>query len=210
MYKQKIFEITDKSVIEQFIKDNGFATLISKGMIYPSATHIPLELEVNVNGEKVLRGHLSKANPQWTEFKDSSDVLVVFLSPIHHYISSSWYNHPNAPTWNYMSVHVSGKIKIIEGNELWDSVRRLTNRYEKHYKNPVSLDTLPDNVLMQMNEIVGIEIAIDKMECSFKLSQNRNEEDFKNIIKELRVHNSYQADSMADLMEKLIVKNNRI
>ena len=202
MHMPKHFEITDNTIIEQFIKENGLATIISKGSIFPVGTHIPIELEINDNGEKVLWGHISKVNPQWRDFEKNENVLVIFLSPVHHYISSSWYNHPNAPTWNYLSVHITGKIKIIEGEKLWESVRRLTNRYERKSAQPVSLDTLPESVQKQMNGIVGFEISIDKTEAAFKLSQNRNEEDFKSIIKELRLSGELSSALMADAMER--------
>ncbi len=201
-----LFEITDPQVIDRFIKENGLGTLISKGTDFPVATHIPIELEVNENGEKVLWGHISKTNPQWQEFERSPNVLVIFLSPVHHYISSSWYDHPNVPTWNYLSVHISGKIRLIEGEKLWESVRRLTNKYEHKSTNPVSLDTLPDSVQKQMNGIVGFEIRIDKTEAAFKLSQNRNENDFRNIIKQLRLSNDLSANLMADVMERQEMK----
>ena len=188
--------------MEQFIRDTGLATLITKGSAYPAATHIPVELEQNANGETILWGHISKANPQWKDFEKDEHVLVVFLSPVHHYISSSWYSLPNAPTWNYMSVHVTGRIKIIEGEELWECVRRLTNRYEQKSANPVSLDTLPPEVQQQMNGIIGFEISIDKMEAAFKLSQNRDDEDHKNIIMQLRSSSGLSAQMMAEVMEQ--------
>ena len=89
MYIPNQYEITDPLLIEQFIKENGFATIISTGSVFPIATHIPIELEKNENGEKVLWGHLSRANPQWKLFEKHENVLVIFLSSIHHYISSS-------------------------------------------------------------------------------------------------------------------------
>lgn len=206
MHIPKLFEITENTIIEQFIKENGFETLISKGSDFPDGTHIPIEIETNENGEKVLWGHVSKANPQWKEFETSPNVLVIFLSNVHHYISSPWYNHPNAPTWNYLSVHVSGKLKILEGEKLWESIRRLTDKYEKNSANPVSLDTLPEAVQKQMNGIVGFEISIEKIEAAFKLSQNRNDEDFKNIVNELRLSKQLSASLMADVMEREVIR----
>ena len=202
MHIPKLFEITDNTIIEKFVKENGLATLITKSSDFPVGTHIPIDLETNENGDKVLWGHISKANPQWKEFEKDENVLVIFLSPVHSYISSSWYNHPNAPTWNYLSVHITGKLKIIEGEKLWESVRRLTNRYEQKVANPVSLDTLPESVQKQMKGIVGFEISIDKIEAAFKLSQNRNDEDFENIIKQLRLSNELSGSLMADVMER--------
>jgi transcriptional regulator len=98
MYVPKQFRITDPALIERFIHENGFATLISAGSTYPSATHIPLELELNAAGEQLLTGHMAKGNPHWELFESNPHVTAVFLSDINHYISSSWYDHPNAPT----------------------------------------------------------------------------------------------------------------
>ncbi len=46
MHTPKLFKITDNKIIEQFIKENGFATLITKGSDFPTGTHIPMELEI--------------------------------------------------------------------------------------------------------------------------------------------------------------------
>ncbi len=202
MYIPKHFRIEDESLIENFIKENGFATLVTNGDGYPNATHIPLQLHINSQGEKVLCGHISKANLQWKDFETSPNVTAIFLSPVHHYISSSWYGHANAPTWNYLSVHVSGRIRILSGEALWDVVRRLTDTYEAGVQHPVSLDSLPPEVQKQMNGIVGFEIHIEKTECAFKLSQNRNEEDFENVVQELIKTGNASAILMAEIMKK--------
>ena len=54
-------------------------------------------------------------------------ILLAIFSGVHTYISSSWYNHENVPTWNYLAVHVSGKIRLIEGQELMDHLKSLTD-----------------------------------------------------------------------------------
>lgn len=203
MYIPSKYKITDETIIERFIRANGFATLITAGGEAPMATHIPLELEENSEGKKVLWGHLAKANPQWQEFEQHPNVLVTFMSDLHQYISSSWYNFPEAPTWNYMSVHVSGRIKILEEAEKWESVRRLTDRYETGNTNPVSLDALPQKVLRQMNGIVAFEIEILKTEAVFKMSQNRDEENFNSILSHLRGSNDVRSILVADIMEDI-------
>lgn len=203
MHVPRYFEVTDRETIENFVKENGFATIVSSTNDFPIATHIPIEVEINEKGEKVLWGHIAKANPQWKFFESNPNVLVIFLSPVNHYISSSWYNHPNAPTWNYMSIHISGTIEIIQGEKLWESIRRLTNKYEQMMaKNPISLDTLPESVQKQMNGLVGFEISIQKVEASFKLSQNRDDEDYKNIIKELDELGTSASKIMAEELRK--------
>jgi len=201
MWILKPIQIDDRSIIEDFVRKNGLATLISNGNEYPEATHVPIEWETSDTNKQVLRGHLSKANTQWEDFLIHPKVLVIFQSPVQHYISSSWYGHPNAPTWNYMSVHITGEVKIIEGDLLWSSVSRLTDKYEKMVQNPISLNTLPTSVQKQMQGVVGFEIKIDNIQASFKMSQNRSDEDYQSIIKELYKLGTTFSCLMADALK---------
>jgi transcriptional regulator len=202
MYIPKLYRVEDLNLICEFIRENSFGTLITRGTPYPIATHIPMELEQDGEGRHVLTGHISRANPQLKEMERYPEALAVFLSPVHQYISSSWYSIAEVPTWNYMSVHVSGKMRILNSEELYQSVNRLTNRYEKDSVNPVSLDKLPASVLKQFNGIAGFKLSMEKSEASFKLSQNRSEKDFQNILTELRQKKSATAHLLADAMEK--------
>ncbi len=129
---------------------------------------------------------MAQGNPQWKLFAAYPKVTAIFLSDINHYISSSWYDHPNAPTWNYMSVHISGTVTIIEGEKKWNAVKRLTDRYEQISKNPISLDTLPPKIQSEIAGLVAFEIKIEKIEAAFKLSQNRDDKNYALIIAELR------------------------
>jgi transcriptional regulator len=105
MWIPSFYKITDEKVIQEFISAVGLATLITNDNPFPMATHAPMELECDNDGNKYLRGHIAMANPQSELLKKEPNVLAIFQSSIHHYISSSWYEKPNAPTWNYMSVH---------------------------------------------------------------------------------------------------------
>lgn len=202
MFIPSFFKIANAAIIDQFISNHSFATLISQGKEYPLATHIPLELEINSKGQQVLWGHISKGNPQWQAFEKAPKVLATFLSPIHHYISSSWYGQANVPTWNYLSAQVSGHIRIIQGEEMIESLRRIVDKYERDSVHPVSFDAMPEQVQQQMNGIVAFEIQIERKEASFKLSQNRNDVDFENVIRELRLSKDPLANALALEMVK--------
>jgi len=154
----------DLPTIGDFIRKNSFATLITVDHGKPWATHLPVELEVNATGEKVLWCHVSKANPQWKTLSNDAEVLVIFSGP-HSYISSSWYDHVNVPTWNYIAVHIYGKAKMMSDEELLESLKRLVMKYETISKKPVSVETMPaDYVKKEMKGIVGFEISIHKIE----------------------------------------------
>lgn len=198
MYTPKYAEATSQEVID-FIRENGFAILVStiNGKLW--ATHTPLFLS---DDGLTLSGHIAKANLQSKNLNEGDEVLAIFQGA-HSYISSSWYDHENVPTWNYMAAHVYGKIKILEGDALRQELSHLVNKYEKHSRHPVSLETMaPDYLAREMRGIVGFTITIEKIESAFKLSQNRDQKNFDSIIAELENQKDDGAQKIAHAMRK--------
>lgn len=190
MYTPADNRMDDRKEMLKFIQQHGFGLFVSGANNQPLATHIPFELERNDAGEEVLRTHMSKANPQWKSLRNGDVVLAVFQGA-HGYISSSWYDHQNVSTWNYMAVHVTGKLRIMEADELKGLVSRLTERYEADSEKPVLVNDLEEEyVRKHLAGIVGLEIAIDLLEGKKKLSQNRDQHNYDRIIEELEKRNS--------------------
>lgn len=203
MYVNKFNRFRDVPAISDFIRRYSFALLITQGKKQPWATHLPLELETNLQGQHVLWGHIAKANRQWEHFADNTPVLAIFQGP-HHYISSSWYNHVNVPTWNYLAVHVYGTLTLSDDATVREHLRRMVHKYEAISDKPVSLETMPEPfVKKEMKGLVGFEIAIDKIEGNWKLSQNRDDENYKNIIAELEKLSTQQAKEVSGEMKKM-------
>jgi transcriptional regulator len=200
MYIPKDFQQHDPEAIKGFIKQNGFGIIVSQKEGHLLATHIPFEFSED---ESKLISHVSLANPQWKDFADmAGEVLVIFSGP-HAYVSSSWYNHINTPTWNYIAVHVYGKIRLVDKESLQHSLRSLLDKYEKNSVNPVTMESLtPDYVKKNITGAVGFEIEITKIEAAFKLSQNRDDENYKNVITELKKQDEDGARQIAAAMKK--------
>ena len=201
MYIPDLYKNEDKESIRKFLKENAFGILINQTNGKLWATHIPLELEINTDGSAILMGHIAKENPQWTTFESDDQVLAIFTGR-HAYISSSWYDHENVPTWNYSAVHVYGKIKIIEGDAVIDSLTKLVNKYEQTSKCPVRVDNLSKETMMQVKGIVAFEIKIEEIQAKNKMSQNRDEKNYLNIISELEKTKNPQSVSVAKEMAK--------
>ncbi len=192
----------DMDEVKSFIKENGFGILVSNAGNKLQATHIPLELSTNKNGKNILTGHISKANPQWKNFKDDNHVLVIFNGP-NSYISSSWYDHENVPTWNYIAVHVYGTVKIIEREKLVQALKHLVNRYESESVNPVSVEKMSEKFFSrELKGIIGFEIEIEEIHPAYKLSQNRDEKNHTNIVSELEKRGDYNSLAVAGKMKK--------
>ena len=203
MYIPKLYKQENLSEIKSFIEAHGFASLISRVEGKPWATHIPLVWEEK-GGQSVLTGHISRGNTQWKAFDDHELVMAIFMGP-HAYVSSSWYDHENVPTWNYMAVHVYGNVRITEGEELLASLKKLTNKYEQHSQKPVSVEGMSEKFLRnELRGLVGIEITITDIQAVNKLSQNRDAHNKQNIITELEKTSDAGAHQIAQEMKKIL------
>ncbi len=202
MYTPPYFKNDNIENVLAFVEKNSFGILISQANSKFLATHVPLELDKNENGQTILVGHISKGNLQWKNFTHDSNVLAIFNGP-HSYISSSWYDHENVPTWNYIAVHMYGIIKIIEGEKLIEALTRLVDKYEQQSENPVSVKTMSEKFFKkELNGIVGFEIEITEIQSAYKLSQNRDAANHANITAELRKSGDENSQLIAAEMEK--------
>lgn len=198
MYIHKLYREENRAKILEFLRQNEFATLVTCDGEKPVASH--LLMEILEDGENLfVNGHMSKANSLWKTLEKNSEVLVIFQGP-HTYISPTWYDHVNVPTWNYQSVHIYGKPRLItEHQEAYGLLKRLVDRHEAngHYK----LETLPqDFVLKEMKGIVAFQIEVTRLEANYKLSQNRDDENYRSIVSHLEGRDDDLSHGVAEAM----------
>ena len=128
IYISTYFKIDSLVEMHEVIMTNGFATLTSLHQGSLTATHLPLLLSED---KTELIGHFATANSQWVDL-EGQEILVIFQGP-HCYISPSWYEtQETVPTWNYVTVHVKGRVQLLKGEDprLWQSMVALTEKYE--------------------------------------------------------------------------------
>jgi transcriptional regulator len=200
MYTPKLYREEDRSKILEFIQQNDFATLVCYDGQRPVASH--LLVEVSEEGERLLvNGHMSRANPLWKTFEHNPEVLVIFQGP-HTYISPTWYNHVNVPTWNYQAVHAYGTPHLVtEHEQAYQLLKRLIDRHERggHYK----MESLPqDFVEKEIRGVMAFQIEVTGVEANYKLSQNRNDEDYWNIVSQLENREDELSHGVAEAMKR--------
>lgn len=210
MYVSKINdESGEREKALDFMKNNGFALLVTNDANgFPHATHLPLMIEQRDDEKLFLVGHLARANFVWqnwektTESGENVKALAVF-SGSHAFISSSWYEKSNVSTWNYLSVHATGHVRIVrEAARMKEMLKNLTNHYESGMKTPRNFESLGDDyVTKEMRGLVCFEMAVEKLEFAAKLSQNRNDRDYQNIVKELEETQDPNAAQIAEEMK---------
>lgn len=201
MFVPKHFRVDDNAEIIAFIKAHSFATLITFDGSKPVASHIPVMLREK-NGEHFIAGHLAYGNEQWKTFSRDETVLIIFQGP-HAYVSASWYGHENVSTWNYQAVHVYGKLRKATEEETTEDVMLLQNHYEYNREDAATWETLSDETKKQVRGIVGFRMTLEQIEASYKMSQNRNELDYKAVIEHLKKEADTASHKVAKTMETL-------
>ncbi|CDR24799.1 FMN-binding negative transcriptional regulator [Staphylococcus schweitzeri] len=201
MYIPKFFQIDDFKEIEQFVKSNSFGMIITEKHGKPLATHLPLILQKK-GDDYYISGHIAKGNPQWKTLNGNSNVLIIYQGP-HAYVSSSWYEKENVPTWNYQAIHLYVEATVLSEQETMDDLKTLLAKYEQYRENPVLWDNLAESTQMQAKAIIGFKVKINKVEAAYKMSQNRNEQDYNNIIKKLEEEHNSSSNAVADVMRDI-------
>ncbi len=203
MYNLPYFKEKNPQVIKEFIDQHPFAFITGCNAKHePVATQVPVFIEEQ-DGKQILRGHIMKNNDHHIAFQQNENVLVVFTGR-HTYVSATWYTDPHtASTWNYMSVHVKGKIRFLGEAGLVEVLRKTALYFENdNHQSTTTFDNLPEEYTRRlMRAIVAFEIEIIEMDNVFKLSQNRDYESYQNIIKQLREQDA-DGQFIADEMEK--------
>ena len=207
MHIPDIYKNNNPEEIRSFLKANGFGILVTNKDGKSLATHIPLVFESKNEGTEILHAHISKVNEQVSHIENGAEVLCIFNGP-HSYVSSSWYDFEEVPTYNYIAVQVRGTLKILDKAGLRASVKSLMEKYEAPQKNPVDMEELSDKTMRQISGIIGFEIAIHSIEAAYKLSQNRDDKNHTAVVERLRETANPNEKAVADAMENQRTKKN--
>lgn len=207
MYDLPYYKEEDKQVIIDFIHVHPFAFLSGcDEKQRPVATQLPVFIQERA-GVYYLTGHIMRNTDHHKAFMHNPDVLAVFTGP-HTYVSATWYSNPHqASTWNYMSVHAKGKIKFLDEEGLIDVLKKLSLHFEKDNKSSTTIfDNLkPEYKAPLVKAIVAFEVELTDISHVFKLSQDRDEASYHNIIKKLSEQGG-DGKAIADIMQQRIGK----
>lgn len=189
MYNYPHYKEHDTAEVLRFMRQHPFVMLIAvdqSGRI--EATQVPVLIDER-EGKIFITGHIAKKSDHQKALKENVNALVIFTGP-HVYISGTWYtgNPQQASTWNYISVHARGQVRWTSEEELIEILRKLSLHFENgNAASSTVYDNLPEDYLSKLvNAIVGFEIEVKELDNVYKLSQNRDEKSYDNIVKELR------------------------
>ena len=171
MYLPRHFAECRDEVLHGLIDAHPFATLVVTGAEGVAVNHLPL-----LRQGDVLRGHVAGGNE--LAAMDGAIAMALFRGP-QGYVSPNWYPGKHAtgrevPTWNYAVAHVHGRLRVVrDADWLRGLLDAMTDRFEATEPSPWRVADAPaDHVQKLLGAIAGIEIAIERIEGKFKLSQN--------------------------------------
>jgi len=209
MYLPKHFEQADPGILHDAIDAFPLGALVTVGPEGPDANHVPFELDRAQGPYGVLRCHVARANPVWRAAQRGGGRALVIFRGVSGYVSPNWYpskrtTHQVVPTYNYAIVHAHGRI-VVHDDPKWvrGLVARLTRRHEATQPAPWKMTDAPaDFIDAQLGQIVGVEIAIERLEGKWKMSQNRSAEDRAGVIAGLREQGAPASLALADEVER--------
>lgn len=198
MFIPKYYREEDRQKLLAFLKQNNFAALVTFDGEKPIATHTPVEIVETEKGWTIY-GHISRANVQKKTFGDNEALLI--FQGAHTYISARWYTEVDVPTWDYMIVHVYGKVREIQGDELYSVLSRLIENHESNTS--YRLEGLPqDMVQKEINGVFGFVMEVTRVDGGYKLSQGKTEEERTNIASELEKRGDKDSKVIAEEIRK--------
>ena len=173
MHPNPIFHDADARRNLDFARERGFGILAMNGSEGPLLSHVPFLL--NAEGD-FAELHLVRSNPIVRALKEPTPVKIA-VSGGDTYVSPDWYDVPDqVPTWNYVSVHLTGVLEMLPQEELRALLDRQTAFYENRLlpKTPWSTAKMtPDVRDKMMRMIVPFRLSVTGVDGTWKLSQNK-------------------------------------
>jgi transcriptional regulator len=206
MYRPPAFAEDRPEIAVELVERAAFGHLVVAGPDGLDAAPVPVLLDRDDTGTIRLRAHVAKANRIWRAAPCDALVIVPVTDA---YVSPGWYptkrDDPKVvPTWNYEVVHVHGRL-VAHDDPAWLErlVRDLTDRHEARRPEPWSVDDAPaDFVAGLLRAIVGVEMAVTRLEAKRKLSQNRSDDDQRGVVEGLTELGDARSLAVAESMRR--------
>ena len=159
-----------------FARSRGFGTLSVNGEAGPLMAHVPFL--ISETGELCALIHLARSNAIARSALPCPAVLAV-VGP-ESYISPDWYGADDqVPTWNYVAVHLRGRLEPLPPETLHPMVDDLSAIFESRLlpKKPWVSTNMSEGVMERMlRMILPFRLVIETVDGTWKLGQNKTPE----------------------------------
>jgi len=172
MHPNPAFRQSPENRAREVAAARGFGVMTAAEGGRVLAAHVPFLLE----GDRV-EAHLVRSNPLARALAEGPRPATLIVSGPDGYVSPDWYGEADlVPTWNYVAVHLSGTLALADPDGLLGHLERVSARFEERLapKPPWTHHKMSDGVMKRMmRQILPVDFAVESVESTFKLNQNR-------------------------------------
>lgn len=188
-----------------FARTRGFGLLAVNGPEGPLAAHVPFLLNADASFAEL---HLARSNPIARAALPAPALIAV--SGPDAYISPDWYGPHDqvpdqVPTWNYVAVHLRGRLEPLPDDSLHPHVDALSAEHENRIagKRPWTSAKMTEGALPRMlRMILPFRFRVTSVEGTWKLNQNKTPE-IRARAAEALAQGDAAAQTIATLMRDL-------
>ncbi|MBB5514675.1 transcriptional regulator [Rubricella aquisinus] len=175
MHPNPIFRGVEAARSLEFVRARGFGAFLVNGERVPMVAHVPFTLSEDGS---LVTAHLMRSNPIARAARDGCDAVLTVTGP-DAYISPDWYGvDDQVPTWNYIAVHLEGRLQTGKPEEMRPVLDTLSADFEGRMagKKPWTMDKMtPDVAERMMRMILPITMRVTDLRSTWKLGQNKPE-----------------------------------
>jgi transcriptional regulator len=193
----------DRAASLAFAEARGFGLACAWDGKKPVASPLPFYLTSAKDGTPRAAFHVARHNPL-VKFADGAAPWLLAVTGADTYVSPDWYVSPDqVPTWLYQAVHLTGPVRTMSDHELAAQIDTLSAKFEERLlpKKPWLSSKMTAGRLEAMKKaIVGLEMAVEEVEGSFKLNQHKSDADYTALAHTLASQGDADAREIAALM----------
>lgn len=202
MHPNPAFRGADTARNLAFVRERSFGALTVVGEDAPLISHIPFVL---AEDDGSFMAHIVKSNPIWRALRDGPRTAAMIVSGPDAYISPDWYGvDDQVPTWNYVAVHLRGKVSLADEAGMRAHADELSAQFEGRLapKAPWKTDKMDEEALHRMMRMIApIRMEIESVDGTWKLGQNKPDEARLGAVEGLKTSESgSEIASLAALM----------
>lgn len=175
MHPNPIYRPATREANLTFARERGFGILMVNGDDGPLAAHVPFVMSPHGDALDI---HLVRSNPVVRVLNAPTHALIA-VSGADAYISPDWYGmEDQVSTWNYVAVHLRGRLELLPQETLRSQIDRLSALFEDRLlpKKPWKSSKMNEEALARMmRAICPLRLIIESVDGTWKLSQNKPE-----------------------------------
>ena len=173
MHPNPIFHDATTSRNIAFARARAFGVLVVAAPDGPHVSHVPFLLS---DDAATVDLHLVRSNPIARMGEGMHDAKIVVSGP-DSYVSPDWYGiKDQVPTWNYIAVHLTGRLERLPQDTMREMLDRQSAAYEEQLapKAPWTTDKMTPEVLEKMMRmILPYRFTLTGVDGTWKLGQNK-------------------------------------